>query len=188
MWGGHGLPAPHSFLNPEPVMNGARGTLLLLPIVGAALLSACGTEPIDETVFTGRVGGCANFQVYRFDPETTSALVVRGKGPQLNLGGTPREFALPDPALEVRIDRFAVPAPTYYCDDVGGDPEPVRTWTAVSGTVRIAAVDTLAVQPWGTEYNIAVTLHDVTLRDGNGREVYLRKFDFGVLLVGWLPG
>lgn len=169
-------------------MNGARGTLFLLPIVGAALLSACGTEPIDETVFTGRIGGCANFQVYRFDPETTSALVVRGNGPQLNLGGTPREFALPDPALEVRIDRFAVPAPTYYCDDVGGDPEPVRTWTAVSGTVRIAAVDTLAVQPWGTEYRIAVALHDVTLRDGNGREVYLRKFDFGVLVVGWLPG
>ncbi len=168
-------------------MNRTLRLLLLLPL----FLPACKDNPVEPDGFTGRTGGCADFQVYRFNGTMTDAVVVQGKGEELGFDRTPREFSLPDPRLDVRIERFSGAANSHYCDDVldSSEPKVTRVWTAVAGTVRIASGDTLQPDLPGIPiYNIRVSLHNVTFRDGNGDEVRIDSLDYGEIQVGWLPG
>lgn len=166
----------------------------VLSIVLCAVIPGCGRSrraPIDPLGFTGKTGGCGDFFVYRFDAEAIDAVTVRWRGGAPELTAQPRAISLPDPRLEVFVERWSAPAAYHYCNDVvdPSGPEVIRRWRAVSGKVLLAAGMPVEPRPGHAPvYHVVVTLDQVELRADDGDAVRIDSLEFGEVLVGWLPG
>lgn len=82
-------------------------------------------------MFSGEAGGCGSFLVYRFNDGRMLAITVRVDEDGLVLSSEPTrvEIAPSNKSLAVEILQFASPVNAYFCDDVGGDQEPMARWS-----------------------------------------------------------
>ena len=141
---------------------------------------------------TGESGGCGNFIAYRFNQSRTSAVVITVDGDQLQLPEEPTLIDLGPGTTGIRVElyQFKEPAGTYFCDDVGGDPEPIAKWTVISGSVTI--IRKVAPPPASLSiatHKISVVLKNATIKQNTTGEVA----DFGDVRlddvwVGWYAG
>jgi hypothetical protein len=95
--------------------------------------------PPKGTSITGESGGCGDFVAYRFNQDRTLAVVITVDGDEFELSEEPTPIALGPEITGVRVEvyRFEQPAGQYFCDDVGGDPEPIAKWTVTDGSISI---------------------------------------------------
>jgi len=164
--------------------------LFLLPLF---VLVGCVNDPPNATSFTGRSGGCGFFHVYRYSPDYLSAVSLRVMDDSLELpnGDTSIAITSDSKAIRLVVEEFSAPAPTYYCDDVGGDPDVETRWRAISGQLNITisgkdASDTLS---WSQPYSVSVVMNDVVLENESTHETSrLSEVKIENAGVGWLPG
>lgn len=178
-------------------MNPSRRTFVVQAVVAAIGLLAVGCSPAviapRAEMFSGETGGCGSFVVYRFNDARTLAITVHVDEDGLDLpSGEPISVEI-DPGNKsavVEILQFANPAKEYFCDDVGGDPEPLARWTAIAGAITIVR----RVAPPPSEFrnathNVSVTLTNVRIRNREtGEEATLDEVRIEDVWVGWLAG
>ena len=155
------------------------------------IASGC-TGPPQGTSITGESGGCGDFVAYRFNQSRTLAVVITVDGDKLKLSEEPTLIILGPGTTDIRVDvyQFKEPAGTYFCDDVGGDPEPIANWSVISGSVSITRK---VAQPpanlSNATHKISVVLKNATIKHNTTSAVA----DFGddrldYVWVGWYAG
>jgi len=119
-------------------------------------------------------------------------VVITVDGDQIKLSEEPTLIDLGPGTTGIRVElyQFKEPAGTYFCDDVGGDPEPIAKWTAISGSVTI--IRKVAPPPASLSiatHKISVVLKNATIKQNTTGAVA----DFGDVRlddvwVGWYAG
>ncbi len=177
-------------------MNISRRSFVAQTVIVMVCLLATGCSPAVVTpraeMFSGEAGGCGSFLVYRFNDGRTLAVAVRVDENGLDLSSVPTrvEITPSKRSLAVEILQFASPANAYFCDDVGGDPEPMARWAAVAGSIAIVR----RVAPPPSEFrsathNVSATLTNLRIRNvETGREATLDEVRIDDVWVGWLAG
>lgn len=168
-------------------------TPILLLLAALALAGCNEIVPPTAATFTGRSGGCGAFHLYRYNPEFTSAVSLNLRDDSLALpnGGSTFTISPDSKVAEVLVQQFSEPAPTYYCDDVAGDPQPVATWRAISGrlAVTVAGKNPSDTTLWQHPYTVSVVMSDVVLENEATKETsQLSEVKIENAVVGWLPG
>ena len=141
---------------------------------------------------TGEAGGCGTFLVYRFNESRTLAVVVTVDQYQFELSEEPTIIPLEpgQPGVDVQVLHFEQPAGQYFCDDVGGDPEPFATWTVTGGTLEvILTAGTPPANLSNATHKATVILKNATITNSKSSEVS----EFGDVRiddvwVGWFAG
>ncbi len=165
-------------------------------LVALSCLNALGctgsTVPPKGTSITGESGGCGDFIAYRFNQSRTAAVVITVDGDQLKLSEEPTLIDLGPETTGIRIEvyQFKHLAGTYFCDDVGGDPEPIAKWTVSGGNVRVTRK---AAQP---PTSLSIATHQVSIVLKNATITHNKTSavaDFGDVRlddvwVGWYAG
>lgn len=164
--------------------------LFLLPILA---LAGCVNDPPDAASFTGRSGGCGFFHVYRYSSDYMSAVSLEVYDNLLKLpnGDTTFSITPESTTIKLSVEEFSAPAPTYYCDDVGGDPDVETRWRAISGqlSLSISGKDPSDTLSWSSPYAVSVTMKDVVLENESTHETsQFSEVKIETAAVGWLPG
>ena len=148
--------------------------------------------PPKGTNVTGASGGCGHFTAYRFNQARTLAVVVRVDEDQIELSDEPTEIVLGPNAtgVEVEVYQFGQPAGEYFCDDVGGDPEPIAKWTVTGGNVSISR--TAGKPPANLSnatHKISAVLENMTItHTTTGATAHFGDVNIESVWVGWIPG
>jgi hypothetical protein len=153
--------------------------------------SGCAPKVVIPTgaEFTGKIGGCGHFFVYRFNDVKTLAVTVSVNEKAFDLSGIPKSIDISQESKEASVDvlQFRRPAIDYFCDDVAGDAPPTATWKALSGDITVEGFTAI---PAGTSGNathkVSVVLRNVKLREAkSGRTSTLSEIRIGDVFVGW---
>ncbi len=162
--------------------------------VPTAISPVASTVPItpDDTLFTGATRGCGDFFVYRFD--ATGKLVLSVSLDEAKLDWSKSSVAIEIEAnvaqARVEVLQFRDPPTSYFCDDVGGDPEPIAQWQAVAGELVIERT----LEPPPPEYpnathQISVTLRNIHLQNAKTSETaVIEELEIKDVQVGWYAG
>lgn len=159
----------------------------LLPV----LLAGCtpGNQPPAADAFSGDVGGCGDFYVYRYSADHMWMLTVT-----VNRTALPgREFpdmldvAANADAVKVEVLRLASASEPDPCGCIGGEP-PLASWQAISGTLAIQAED-MPKSIAAENYRVSVQLEGLKLEESDsGRRAALNPVEISGVVVGWFAG
>lgn len=167
-----------------------RLSSLLILLVLLAINQSCSGEKIrpKDLEFSAQARGCGNFFVYKYAQNQLAGLVVNGRTDELGLEDLQEHvFELPDEHITVKVDKFRKKLASLYCDDViEPGEEPVNTYLATSGTVRIRILEG-SMGPDDT-YKVNVLIEQVELEDDKGDKITIESESFENVVVGWLPG
>jgi hypothetical protein len=115
---------------------------------------------------------------------------VDEKALNLGEGSTELDIASFPLGIHLAVLQFASPAGDYFCDDVGGDPEPIASWIAVAGTIQ---VEKRQLAPPASDANathrISVVLRNVKIKNEKTNHlIVLPHVEIKDVWVGWFAG
>lgn len=151
-------------------------------------------KPPTAAMFNGESGGCGSFQVFRYNTAFTSLIQFGVNADSLAISnGTTTLAVTPNSGgIDLRIVQFAEPVPHYVCSDFGARPQPVATWRAISGQVRLKVSGKAtagAPTPQSSEYRVSVVMSNVVLENEATKETCrLGSVRIENVDVGWIPG
>ena len=158
------------------------------------LLSSCtfcedeGTVPVPEGQSEIRFsdakngGGCSDLMVYHYSDDRRYGVLLSGDRDRLSLSSEWQSYAADADGLSVELYQFSEPVYAYFCDDVNEEYEqPIGTWTAQSGTVRLRISS-------GFSTTNSLYAVDVIMEDIVANRTALPKIELDEVSVGWLPG
>lgn len=154
----------------------------------------CGPTMVtpDAAMFSGETGGCGSCFVYRFNDAKTLAITVLIGEEAIPASESRATFQIGSATgiPQVHVLQFRGPAVDYFCDDVGGDPRPIATWTAVAGEIefeRVTATPPAKVR--NATHRVSVVLKNLQLKnDQTGVTISLGDVQLKDVWVGWLAG
>ncbi|MBC8289285.1 MAG: hypothetical protein H8E37_03110 [Planctomycetes bacterium] len=154
------------------------------------LLSGCapGSQPPADA-FSGELGGCGDFFVYRTSKDRQWQLTVT-----LNRSALP-DREIPDSlditedsrAVKVEVLRLSSTSDLDPCDCEAGDP-PIERWQAIAGTLTIKTED--VKKPHADEnYRVSVQLEGLEVKHlETGARSTLDPVEINRVVVGWFAG
>ncbi len=187
-------------------MKSPRNTkLVLLLFLAIATAGYCfwgylSNKPISPNLleFSGEVGGCGGFQVYRISAGKKAALVVRINANNIPFDEGELRISLEkttsiDVAVEVlQFGKELTNEDDYFCTDVQPSFIPIARWIAVSGTVVASRTHSSATEtppiPNAT-YKVSVRVEGLILQEARSdRQIAIDPVEIHDVWVGWYPG
>jgi len=153
----------------------------------------------DLAVFSGDVGGCGKFQVYRFNANRSLAIVVSLSEKNIHLPEkselrlTLEEVEQGDLVIEVlQFSKRLTSDDMFFCTDVQPSIRPIARWKAISGDVVILKEQhpsSTTPKPQNATYRVSVRVENLILqKEGAEERVGIDAVDINEVWVGWYPG
>lgn len=135
-------------------------------------------------------GGCGNIYLYSFDKERTNSLSFSVNVLEMNLLNNKKTyFDVGTDGIELYLYRGDFLGFLHCNNKLPNDLLEYEKLSAQSGQVGIILKNYNLVDEYieDVDYQATVFLKDVVFVDENGEEIYISKYIFDDIDVGWLP-
>lgn len=135
-------------------------------------------------------GGCANIYLYNFNKDRSSSMSVEIDVRELGLIGKQKKYYdVASDSIKIKLYQGSFLGHLHCNEELSPDLLDYEEFVAQSGQVSVVLDDYNFVDKYieDYDYQATVALKDIIFVDNNGEEIYIGKYLFDSVEVGWLP-